>query len=90
MGPGPAEVSNYCDVNFKPALFCNSSMCVGEKRKLSIPSDLGYGDRGSPPKIPGKIYLIVSCRPLSILYFQGGATLIFEVELLNIERKDDL
>lgn len=28
-------------------------MCVGEKRKLKIPSKLGYGDHGSPPKIPG-------------------------------------
>jgi FKBP-type peptidyl-prolyl cis-trans isomerase len=29
-------------------------MCAGEKRKLKIPSKMGYGDRGSPPKIPGK------------------------------------
>ena len=32
-------------------------MCIGEIRKLTIPSDLGYGDRGSPPKIPG-LYII--------------------------------
>ncbi|XP_055310235.1 uncharacterized protein LOC129573583 isoform X1 [Sitodiplosis mosellana] len=41
-------------------------MCVGEKRKLTIPPSLGYGDRGAGNVIP------------------GGATLMFEVELLDI------
>ncbi|CAI7797611.1 unnamed protein product, partial [Closterium sp. NIES-54] len=41
-------------------------MCIGEKRKLKIPPHMGYGENGSPPKIP------------------GGATLIFETELVDI------
>lgn len=47
-------------------------MCEGEKRKLVIPSDMGYGDRGAGAKIP------------------GGATLIFDVELVSIVRKEEL
>ena len=42
-------------------------MCVGEKRKLVIPSHLGYGEHGAGDKIP------------------GGATLVFEVECLDVE-----
>jgi FKBP-type peptidyl-prolyl cis-trans isomerase FkpA len=43
-------------------------MKVGEKARIVCPSDLAYGDNGSPPTIP------------------GGATLVFEVELLGINK----
>lgn len=42
---------------------------VGGKVRLVCPSEIAYGDDGSPPKIP------------------GGATLVFEVELLDIVKR---
>ena len=44
-------------------------MKVGGKSKLVCPSEIAYGDRGSPPTI------------------KPGSTLIFEIELLSIEKK---
>eukprot|EP00455_Lapot_gusevi_P007720 TRINITY_DN132_c0_g1_i1.p1 TRINITY_DN132_c0_g1~~TRINITY_DN132_c0_g1_i1.p1 ORF type:complete len:136 (-),score=55.21 TRINITY_DN132_c0_g1_i1:62-469(-) len=43
-----------------------NGMCVGEKRKLKIPSHLGYGEHGSPPKIPGGATLIFTTELIAI------------------------
>lgn len=41
-------------------------MCVGEKRVLTIPASMGYGEAGSPPTIPGGATLKFEVELLSI------------------------
>ncbi|KAF9375048.1 Peptidyl-prolyl cis-trans isomerase fpr2 [Podila verticillata] len=49
-----------------------TEMCVGEKRILTIPSNMGYGSRSMGSAIP------------------ANSALVFDVELLRINNKDEL
>ena len=57
MPSPPTQFRYYLYFTFlSHSLYCYR-MCEGEKRKLVIPADMGYGSRGAPPKIPGMSFL---------------------------------
>lgn len=72
-------------------------LCMATTYSVSLCFLTGYGERGAPPKIPGNTLNTLSHHSprvpdpsLIILLPSGGATLVFEVELLKIERRSEL
>ena len=64
---------------------------------LFIPSELGYGASGSPPKIPGNSVLVFEVAILKICFLPDFKEVLsfftirnLQVELVKIERKGEL
>ena len=61
-------------------------MVEGDKWELYIPSDLAYGDRGSPPKIPGDSALVFTIEMIEI---QGEKVIALKCNPSTLEDCDD-
>jgi len=61
-------------------------MVVGDKWEMYIPSELGYGDRGSPPKIPGGDVIVFV---MEILEIKGGSVPVSDDAARKMEDDDD-
>ena len=55
-------------------------MVEGDKWEMYIPSELGYGDRGSPPKIPGGSVLVFVMEIISISGGDEGKVLALKCD----------
>jgi hypothetical protein len=71
-------VSN--SINFRMQL-----MVEGDKWELYIPSDMAYGDRGSPPKIPGGAVLVFQMEILEITGSDTGKVVALRCDAVSAE-----
>merc|ERR1712127_425438 len=61
-------------------------MVEGDKWELYIPSDLAYGDRGSPPKIPGDSALVFTIEMIEI---KGEKSIALKCNAATLDDCDD-
>ena len=61
-------------------------MVEGDKWELYIPSDLAYGARGSPPKIPADSALVFTIEMIEI---KGEKTVALKCEVNTLDGCDD-
>ena len=61
-------------------------MVEGDKWELYIPSELAYGERGSPPKIPGDSALVFTIEMIEI---QGEKSVALKCNVSDLKECDD-
>jgi hypothetical protein len=63
-------------------------MVEGDKWELYIPSDMAYGDRGSPPKIPGGAVLVFQMEILEITGPDSGKVVALRCDAVSAEHQN--